>query len=186
MALRARDHVPAVAGLLSAVALTIVFAAVTGSIPASFVPDPGSAVLSTFTHLNAVISVAAIVTIAAGWRAIRNGDVRRHRTLMGLSTALFAAFLVCYLWRLILVGTAEFPGPEVYYRYVYLPFLAVHILLAIVCIPLVCYALVSALTRPIEAIPETAHRRVGRIAAPLWIVSFAMGIGVYLLLHHVF
>jgi putative membrane protein len=186
MALRARDHVPAVAALLSAAALALVFAAVTGSIPAAYVPDPGPAILSAFTHLNAVISVIAIGTIATGWRAIRNGDVQRHRALMGLSTVLFGTFLTCYLWRLTLLGTAEFPGPEVYYRYVYLPFLAVHILLAIVCIPLVCYALVSALTRPVAAIPETAHRRVGRIAAPLWIVSFAMGVGVYLLLHHVF
>ncbi|SDX66098.1 DUF420 domain-containing protein [Halopenitus persicus] len=186
MALRARDHVPAVAALLSAAALALVFAAVTGSIPTGYVPDPGDAVLSAFAHLNAVISVVAIGTIAAGGRAIRNGDVRRHRALMGLSTVLFGTFLACYLWRLTLLGTAEFPGPEVYYRYVYLPFLAVHVLLAIVCIPLVCYALVSALTRPVAAIPETAHRRVGRIAAPLWIVSFAMGVGVYLLLHHVF
>ncbi|MFC6614079.1 DUF420 domain-containing protein [Halopenitus salinus] len=186
MALRPRDHVPLTTAVLSVLALALVFGAVTRSIPTTYVPDPGPAVLASIPHLNAALSLAAVATISLGWRAIRRGDVDRHRTFMAASTVLFAAFLAGYLWRLTLVGTASFPGPERYYLYVYLPVLAVHILLAIVCIPLVFYALVSALTRPIAAIPETNHRRIGRLAAPLWIVSFAMGVAVYAMLYHAF
>ncbi|MFA9518252.1 DUF420 domain-containing protein [Halopenitus sp. H-Gu1] len=186
MALRLRDHVPFSTAVLSILALMLVFGAATQSIPTTYVPHPGSTVLSVIPHLNAGLSLAAIATISLGWRAIRNGQIRRHRALMGLSTLLFGSFLVGYLWRLTLLGTAEFPGPEAYHTYLYLPLLLVHIVLAIVCIPLVFYALLSAITRPVSQIPETSHPRIGRIAASLWMISFAMGVGVYVLLYHAF
>jgi len=102
------------------------------------------------------------------------------------SFGLFAAFLVSYLYRLILVGTVEFPRPETVYTYVYLPFLAIHILLAIVCLPFVFYALLLAATRPYEELYHTRHAQVGFVAAVLWLISFTMGIGVYIMLYHAF
>ncbi|GAB3423339.1 DUF420 domain-containing protein [Haloparvum alkalitolerans] len=186
MEFRAREHVPLLTAVCSTVALALVFGAATQSIPTTYVPHPGDAVLAAIPHLNAAFSLTAIGTIALGWRAIRRGNVARHRALMGTSLLLFAAFLTGYLWRLTLVGTTTFPGPEVYYRYVYLPVLAVHMLLAIVCIPLLFYALLLAATRPVAEVYETRHRTVGRVAAPLWLISFAMGVGVYAMLHHVF
>jgi putative membrane protein len=55
--------------------------------------------------------------------------------------------------------------------------------LAMVSIPLVYYALLLAGTRPVNEIPATKHAKVGRVAASLWLVSFALGIVVYLLLY---
>ncbi len=102
------------------------------------------------------------------------------------AAGLFATFLALYLYRLTIVGTTPFGGPDAVYRFVYLPVLAVHITLAIVCIPLVYYVLLIGLTHPVSAIPATRHRRVGRVAATLWLVSFSLGIVVYLLLFVVF
>ncbi|MFC6726226.1 DUF420 domain-containing protein, partial [Halobium palmae] len=131
-------------------------------------------------------SALAVGTIAAGVREIRRGRVGRHRALMLVSFALFAAFLGLYLYKVVVSGTAAFPGPETVYRFVYLPLLAVHILLAVACIPLLYYVALLGLTRPVPAIRESNHRRVGRVAASLWLVSFVLGEVVYLLLYVIY
>jgi putative membrane protein len=180
----AGDHVPGLTAILTIVSLALVFGAVLGFLPA--LPRAPEAVLDAIPHVNAAISAVAIVTIALGWRSIRDGAIKRHRALMVTSTVLFGTFLVLYLYRISLEGPQSFGGPPVLYQWVYTPILAIHILLAIVCIPLVYYVLLLAGTRPIESIPETAHARVGRVAASLWVVSFSLGIVVYLLLYVLF
>ena len=182
MEFRAKDRVPALTGVLTVVSLALVFAAVGRVIPPDLLPRSESLV-ELIPHLNALLSLTAIGTIAAGWRWIRRGEVAKHRLAMLASFALFAAFLVLYLYRVVLEGPSEFPGPEAMYLYLYLPVLAVHILLAIVCIPLVYYALLLAATRSPAELGHTAHRRVGRVAASLWLVSFTLGVVVYALLY---
>lgn len=184
MELRSRNHVSVLTGLLTVVSLALVFGAVFGALPGlPRAPDP---VLAAIPHVNAAVSVLAIGTIASGWRAIRRDDVDRHRAAMLLSLALFAAFLALYLYRVSLLGPSEFAGPDAVYQFVYLPVLAVHVLLAVVCIPLLYYVLLLALTRPVSELPRTNHRRVGRVAASLWLVSFTLGTVVYLLLYVVY
>lgn len=183
MQLQARDRVPELTGLLTAVSLALVFGAALDLIPAAVIPRAPDWALAAIPHVNAAVSVAAIGTITAGWRAIRRGDVARHRALMLASLAFFAVFLVLYLYRVSLEGPTSFPGPEAVGQFVYLPILAVHVLLAIVCIPLLYYVLLLAVTRPVSALPTTSHRRVGRVAASLWLVSFFLGTVVYLMLY---
>lgn len=180
-----RDNVPALTGVLTLVSLALVFGAVLGYLPASVLPRVDTLVVLV-PHLNAAVSLLAIVTIVSGVRAIRQGDVARHRVAMLTTTALFATFLVLYLYRVTLEGPSVFAGPPAVERFVYLPTLAVHILLAIVAIPFVYYALLLATTRPATVLPETNHARVGRVAATLWFISFTLGIVVYLLLHVLF
>jgi putative membrane protein len=69
---------------------------------------------------------------------------------------------------------------------VYLPLLAIHIGLAIVCVPLLYYVLLLALTRPVTELPETPHRKVGRVAASLWLISFTLGVVVYAQLYLIY
>ena len=179
----ARDRVPELTALLTVVSLALVFGAVLGHIPRSAFPHAPARVVAAIPHVNAVVSATAILTIAGGWLSIRRGDVRRHRRLMLASLGLFATFLALYLYKVIIEGTAAFPGPAAVYRYVYLPTLAIHILLAVVCIPLLYYVLLLAVTRPVDAVYDTRHRAVGRVAASLWLVSFALGDVVYALLY---
>ncbi|PSQ03862.1 DUF420 domain-containing protein [Halobacteriales archaeon QS_6_71_20] len=182
----ARRHSLGVAAAISAVALGLVFAVVGGVVPETALPRAPAAVVDAIPTLNAVVSLAALATILGGVRAARGRDYEAHRRFMLATTALFAAFLVMYLYRIALVGTTEFGGPAAVERFVYLPLLGVHIVLAIVCVPLVAYVLTLAATRPLGDLFDTAHARVGRIAASLWFVSFALGVVVYALLYHVY
>lgn len=182
-----RERVRLLAGVLSVVSLAVVFAAAGGRIPSSSVPAAPEWVIDTIPLVNALISAVAIGTIAVGWRAIRRGDIERHRVAMLASFGLFVGFLVLYLYRLTVTGGPQpFPGPDAVYQFVYLPLLAIHIFLAIVCIPLLYYVLLLAGSRPVTEIPQTSHARIGRVAATLWLISFSLGIVVFVLLHGVY
>jgi len=177
-----RRYVPALAALLSLASLALVFGAVLGAIPGSLLPR-SAALLEAIPHLNAAISAAAIAVIAVGLRAIRRRNVPGHRRAMLSGLGLFAAFLVLYLYRVAILGPSHFEGPQWVATYVYLPILGVHVLLAIVCVPLLYYVVLLALTRPVAAIPDTPHPRVGRVTAVLWLASFALGLVVYAMLY---
>lgn len=181
----ARNRVRELTALLSVISLALVFGTAGGFVPEDLLPRVG-ALVAVIPHLNAVLSATALVTIAYGIRAIKQGDVETHRNAMGATTLLFLGFLALYLYRIALEGPSEFPGPETLYQFVYLPLLGIHILLAIVSIPLVYYVLLVAVTRPVAAIRESPHPEVGRVAATLWFVSFALGILVYLMLYVVY
>jgi putative membrane protein len=178
---RARGHVRELAAGLTLVSLLLVFGAALGAVPRTLLPRAPETVLAAIPHVNAAVSTVAIATILLGVRAIRRGNWRRHRALMLASLALFVVFLVLYLYKVSVQGPAPFPGPDTVYRFVYLPTLAVHIVLAIVCLPLLYYVALLALTRSVAELRETAHARFGRIAASLWLVSFVLGNVVYAL-----
>lgn len=171
-----------IAGVLSFVSLAIVFAAVLGYIPDSVLPTHDG-VIDLIPHINVVLSLGAISTIVIGILAIRRGDIDQHRQAMLASTALFGVFLVCYLYRLVHEGPTTFEGPSLIRTTIYLPILAIHILFAMVCLPFVYYALALAGTHRPAELSGTHHPFVGRIGAALWIVSFSLGIVVYLLLY---
>lgn len=175
-----------VTAFLSFLAVAIVFAAAGGRIPPSFLPRALDPVISAIPHVNVVISLVAIGTIVAGWRSARAGRIKMHRNAMVISAGLFALFLILYLYRLTMLGgPTPFDGSESLYRFVYVPLLGIHILLAVVCVPLIMDALALGLTTPINQLPRTRHPAIGRAGAPLWILSFVLGIGVYLLLYWV-
>jgi len=179
---RAAQHVPALAALLSVVSLALVFGAALRVVPPEALPHAPAWFLAAIPHVNAAISVLALLVIGGGWRWVRRGEIRKHRAAMLAGVALFAAFLALYLYKVALTGPTPFPGEGVA-RTVYLAVLAIHILLAIVCVPLLYYVLLLAVTRPIAEIPKTPHPRIGRVAAGLWLISFALGLVVYLLLY---
>ena len=178
-----KRNVPAVTGVLSLVSLALVFAVALELVPADALPRAPDPLLAAIPHVNAVVSVVAFGVIAASWRAIRRGQVARHRTGMLAGIVLFALFLALYLYRVALEGPTHYQGPAVVEQFVYYPLLAIHVLLAVVCIPLLYYVLLLALTRPVSDLSATAHPRVGRVAASLWLTSFALGVAVYLMLY---
>ncbi|MFC3958732.1 DUF420 domain-containing protein [Halovivax cerinus] len=176
------ERVPIVTAILSTLSVAFVFSAAGGYVPSSVLPGAPSAVLDAIPTVNVLVSAVAIATIVTGWRAIRRGHVRSHRRAMLSAVGLFVTFLTLYLYRLIVTGgAAAFDGPAAVYRFVYLPILIGHIGLAIVCIPLLYYTIGLAASHDVASLRETAHARVGRVAAALWITSFSLGIVVYLL-----
>lgn len=185
MQLQAREHVPALTGILTVVSLALVFGAVFGVVPEGALPHVEVA-LTAIPHVNAALSLFAIGTISYGVYSIRRRNVRQHRRAMLASTGLFTLFLMLYLYRISLEGPTPYAGPDVLYQYVYLPMLAIHVLLAMLCIPFVYYALLLASTMPVSRLPETRHPTAGRIAAGLWLISFVLGFLVYLQLYVIF
>ena len=179
---RVREHVLATAAVLSVVSLALVFSAALRVIPAALLPRAPEFVVDAIPHLNAVVSLVAFVTIVVGVRAIRRGNVERHQKLMGSAFGLFVVFLVGYLYRVALIGPTPFPATGAL-ETAYYAILGIHITLAVVSVPLLFYTLLLAWSHPISEIPKTNHRRVGRIAAPLWAISFALGVVVYLLIY---
>ena len=186
MQTRVRNRVRELTAALTVVSLALVFGAVLGAFPPEALPRAPDAAIEAIPHVNAALSAIAIATIGAGVAFVRRGEVAKHRAAMLASLGLFVAFLALYLYRIIFEGPTDFPGPETAYRFVYLPMLAIHILLAIVCLPLLYYVALLGLTRPVEDIYRSAHARVGRVAASLWVISFALGIAVYLMLYAVY
>ena len=150
--------------------------------PATLSPDLARLVRIA-PHLIALINATALVMLLRGRSAIRAGHVASHRRFMLTAAVLISAFLVLYVTRVALGGTKAFPGPAAVRLYLYLPMLAVHILLSIVSVPLVIFNLLVGLSRPAAVVGATAHPRVGRAAVALWSVSLVLGIGVYALLN---
>lgn len=181
-----RERVPALTAILTLVSLALVVGAVRGYVPAGILPRAPEVVLAAIPTVNAVISAVAIVVILAGLRAIRERNVDRHRRLMLAGFALFVAFLVLYLYRVSLHGPTHFTGPGWVETYLYLPILVVHMGLAIVCLPLLYYVLLLAYSYPVSELSQSSHPRVGGVAAVLWLISFTLGIVVYLLLYVVY
>lgn len=181
-----RDRVPTVTAVLSILSLALVFGAALRVFPETLLPVASDAALATIPHLNAAISTVGIISILLGVSFARHGEYVRHRAAMATSLALFAGFLVLYLYKVTIQGPAPFTGPAAVETYLYLPILAIHIVLAVVCLPLLYYVFLLAATRPIKDVFGTRHRRVGRVAAALWLVSFVLGNVVYVLLYVVY
>lgn len=169
---------------LSIVVVALIALAGQDALPPILVPPAPTPVVDAIPHVNAVLVLAGLAALLQGYRAIGRGDVHRHSRLMAASSTAFFLFLALYLVRLSNHGLTPFPGNQAAYNLVYQPFLALHITLAVVSVPLVLYALIIGLTRDTEGIQESMHPRVGRVAAPLWGVSYLFGFLVYLLLHH--
>lgn len=176
-------HRPGLAACAIAAAVYAVLGyALSGRPPASL-PPVLTRLVALAPHLIAVINATALFVLLRGRTAIRAGRVASHRRLMLTAAALISVFLVLYVTRVALGGTKVFPGPPAVRLYLYLPLLAIHVLLSIVSVPLVVYNLLIGLTRPVGAIAATAHPRVGRTAVTLWSVSLALGIVVYVMLN---
>ena len=179
-----RSHVPALTVILTVVSLALIFGVVGGMVP-DLLPHAPDAVLDGLPHLNAVLSVLALGAIGLGMLAIRRGDVSAHRRRMAAAFVLFVVFLCSYLYRIAIEGSTTFQGPAVIEPVYYL-LLAIHVGLAILCLPLLYYVLLLAYSYETSELAVTNHPRVGRIAAPLWAISFTLGIVVYLALYVVF
>lgn len=182
---RVRPRLEMLAGALTIISLFVIFAAVLELVPGRLLPrsDP---LLSAIPHVNVALSLSAIGTITIGLWAIRENNVRLHRRAMLASTVLFGCFLGLYLYRVAILGPTPFAGPDFVRMFVFYPLLFIHVTFAIICLPFLYLALLLAWTTPVDQLHQTSHPRVGRIAAFLWVVSFTLGICIYVLLHGVY
>jgi len=129
---------------------------------------------------NALLNALATVLLVVGWRCIRRGNVRGHRAAMVSAFVVSAVFLACYLTYHAIVGHVPFRGQGAV-RPVYFTILISHILLAVTVPVLAVTMFVLAWRGRFEA-----HRRLGRVALPIWLYVSVTGVVIYLMLYHWF
>lgn len=128
---------------------------------------------------NALLNASSGVCLALAVRAIRNGERAKHRALMLGALACSALFLTSYLVRVALYPSRPFAGTGVV-RTVYFAILISHMLLAMAVPPLALRAL--WLSEKVQRFEE--HRRVARVAFPIWMYVSVTGVIVYAMLFH--
>lgn len=180
---RIKENPVAATAILSAVGYALVLGTFAQVIP--IYPEIGIETVNLLSDAIAVVNTVATISLVLGWRAIRRGNVERHRVAMVFSFTLILCFLVLYLLKVGGGGEKYIEATGVVY-YAYLLMLAIHIILSVVSVPVVLFALVLGLTHTPAELRQTAHARVGRIAAGAWIVSLVLGVVTYVLLNHVY
>lgn len=133
--------------------------------PLSFLPP----IYATINGLTAVVLVTAV------W-AIKNGKRSLHERLMKFAVVLSVLFLTMYVAYHMTSDSTKFGG-EGAIRFVYYFILITHICLSIVIIPFVLVTYVRALAQRFDK-----HRKIARIAFPLWLYVAVTGVVVYLMI----
>lgn len=135
--------------------------------------------LEQLSLLSTSLIVASGASLVLGWILIRGPRrIDAHRNAMLLATALAAAFLVAYVSRWAIHGSKPFAGTGGW-RALYLSILLPHVVLAIAVGPLALRLIWLALRRQ----DWPAHRRLGRVTVPIWLIVAASGWAVYWMLH---
>ena len=129
---------------------------------------------------NADLNALSTVLLLTGWVFIKRGNVRAHRAAMVSAFLVSSVFLACYLTYHYLVGHVPFRGQGAV-RGVYFTILISHILLA-VTVPVLAIAMFALAWRG----RWETHRRLGRIALPIWLYVSVTGVVIYLMLYHWF
>lgn len=126
-------------------------------------------VYASINGITALILIAAVV-------AIKNNRRKLHQRLMTTAVVLSALFLILYL---IYHSTSDSTpyGGEGILRYFYFAILISHILLSIVVVPFVLITYMRGYLSEFDK-----HKKIARIAFPLWLYVSLSGVAVYLLI----
>ena len=125
--------------------------------------------------LNATLNTAATVLLLSGWASIKARKKSAHIAFMVLALLVSAAFLTSYIIYHVRQGHMEFRGTG-FVRWIYLPMLFSHVLLAIVIVPMVILTLIPALRRRFDK-----HKRIARWTLPIWLYVSVTGVLVFLM-----
>ena len=128
--------------------------------------------------LMATLNGVSVVLLVTGFAAIRRRRRDRHRALMLTNLGFAVLFVVVYVVQMSVVGTTRFPGDD-WVRSLFLGILASHTILAVTLVPLVLTVVYLAFK---ERFSE--HRRIARVAFPIWLYVSATGVVIYWMSHH--
>jgi uncharacterized membrane protein YozB (DUF420 family) len=127
--------------------------------------------------LNAGLNATSAVLLLLGWRLIRAGRREAHKRVMVAALVSSTLFLTSYLVYHAQVGSVRFRG-EGPLRLLYFTILISHTVLAVTVVPLALVTLVRALQARFDR-----HRRIARIALPIWGYVSVTGVVVYWMLY---
>lgn len=136
--------------------------------------------ISDLPHVTASLNAISSVFLIAGFIAIRGGNWRRHRACMLAALVASGLFLAVYLVYHFNSGLARFGG-EGPVRIFYFVFLIVHVVMAVVIVPLVPVTVFRALRERFDR-----HRRIARWTFPIWLYVTVSGVVVYVMAQHLY
>lgn len=166
---RDRIFVPLIIGLSVLVPITV---AVLIYLPERY--NLLGAQLRSLPFFHAVLNGSTAILLTLGYTFIKNRRSRAHKFSMLAAFALSVTFLVSYVISKLGADPAHFGGKGAV-RYLYFFILITHIILATTVVPLALFSIYRALNREYEK-----HRKIARIAFPIWLYVAVTGVLVYL------
>lgn len=133
--------------------------------------------LTALPGINATLNASAALLLGLGWVLIRRRQVAAHRACMLAALACSTLFLVSYLYYHSQVGSVRFQGIGAM-RTVYFAILISHTVLAATVPVLAILVLRRALQRQFAA-----HKKLARVALPIWLYVSVTGVVVYWMLY---
>ena len=140
-------------------------------------------------HVNGIINSITSGVLIFGYIMISNGYKKWHKMAMITSFFLGFLFLISYITYHSMASTQLYGDINhngmldphellavQFLRVVYLSLLLVHILLAVLAVPLIFTAFYYALTGKFEK-----HRKIVKFAFPVWLTVSVTGVVVYLM-----
>jgi putative membrane protein len=132
--------------------------------PLSFLPP----IYATINGVTAVVLAALL--------SIKDGRVALHKKLMTIAISLSVVFLVMYVAYHMTSESTKFGGEGII-RPIYYFILVSHIILSVAVIPLVLISYVRALAEKFDR-----HKKIAKIAFPIWLYVAVTGVIVYLMI----
>ena len=132
------------------------------------------------THVNAALNATSVVFLVLAYRFIRAGDKEKHKLCMLIAVGISALFLVGYVIYKANSGFAKFGGEGII-RPIYFTLLAIHVIGAIIILPLVPLTLYRALRGTFDK-----HKKIARWTWPIWVFVGVSGVVVYVMTVHLY
>lgn len=127
--------------------------------------------------INASLNTLSFVLLVLGYRAVRRGEVEKHKKFMLSALGSSSLFLISYLTYHYTVGHTTFQT-EGWPRVIYLSILATHIpLAALMVLPIL------VLTRLGLKGEIDRHKKWARIVLPIWLYVSITGVAIYFMLY---
>jgi len=135
-----------------------------------------------FALVNSCLNGVSTVLLVAAYVQIRRGNWRRHGQLIGGALVVSSVFLAFYLYSNFTFGSRSLESIGVVdpvVKWSYLIFLAVHVIAAMVMLPLIGAALWQIYRRRWER-----HKVYSRPAFWIWLYVSVTGVMIYFILYH--
>ncbi|WP_263371083.1 DUF420 domain-containing protein [Granulicella cerasi] len=134
--------------------------------------------LAFLPALDAVLNALCAIFLIIGFNYIKQRNIKAHRNAMFGAFIVSSVFLVAYIANHVLHGDMLFPREHATARILYIYVLLLpHILLAVVCLPLILITFFLSLTGRFPA-----HRKLARWTYPIWLYVSVSGVAVYAML----
>ena len=131
-------------------------------------------------HAIGFINSLTTLTLILGLIFIKSGKIQAHQRTMTISFILGGLFLICYVTYHLTNPANRFSGGG-FIRYVYFFLLITHVGLSLVVLPLVLRAMFYAVKGQFAR-----HKKIVRLAYPIWLYVSVTGVAVYFMLYHLF